>query len=355
MTAFARAVLDWYDRAGRHDLPWASGDPYRVWVSEIMLQQTQVETVKPFFSRFMQRFPTLLALAAADSEEVLAEWAGLGYYARARNLHAAAREVVARHGGQLPLDVEALQALPGIGRSTAGAIVSLAGGIPAPILDANVRRVLARYHALTLPAGSSALSAALWEHAQAHVPRARARDYTQGMMDLGALLCTPVPRCAECPLQSGCAGRTTPAAYPGPRAARLPVPVVAMRLLLLRNGEGEVLLERRPPLGVWGGLWSLPECDADAEQWCAHHLGLTVSAEAPRPVLRHRLTHRALVITPQPALLRGACAVLEQTRFIWYKLPPAPARPRSGMAAPVRTLLQHEQHYQGIRDHGTNG
>ena len=354
MTRFARAVLAWYDREGRHGLPWTSDDPYRVWVSEIMLQQTQVETVKPFFGRFMARFPTVSALAAADIGEVLAEWAGLGYYARARNLHAAAGLILTQHGARLPLDVDALQTLPGIGRSTAGAIVALAAGLPAPILDANVRRVLARFHALALPAGTSALTHLLWEQAQRHLPSTRLRDYTQGLMDLGALVCTPRPRCPDCPLGPECAGRNTPSAYPGPRREPRAVPTIEMRLLILRNAAGEVLLERRPPVGLWGGLWSLPECGPDTEAWCEQHLGLGVTPQAPRAPVRHRLTHRELVITPQPALLRAARALMEHAPLIWYKLPTGDERPRSGMAAPVRKLLLDEQQHQGISNYGAD-
>ena len=203
---FGRRVLDWFDTHGRKRLPWKENPtPYRVWVSEIMLQQTQVATVIPYYERFMARFPDLAALADAELDEVLRLWAGLGYYARARHLHQAARIVRDRHGGEMPLDSALLQALPGIGRSTAGAILALATGQRQPILDGNVKRLLARFAAVEGWPGQSRVQAALWELAERYTPAERVADYTQAMMDLGAMICTPRrPRCEACPLAGGC-------------------------------------------------------------------------------------------------------------------------------------------------------
>lgn len=351
---FSARVLAWYARAGRHNLPWVSADPYRVWVSEIMLQQTQVEQVKSYYARFMARFPTLETLAAADLGDVLAEWAGLGYYARARNLHRAARQVGAEHGGLLPRDLAALCALPGIGRSTAGAILALAHGDRAAILDANVRRVLARFHGVRETSGSAAWTRVLWQKAEQHLPHTELRAYTQGLMDLGALVCTPAPQCGQCPLEEACVGRGEPTAYPGPRGRRPPVPQHGLRMLILRDGAGKVLLLRRPPTGLWGGLWGLPECGEDPVAWCRRELGLTVCVEAARAVLRHRLTHRMLLITPQPATLQGATGAMEKGTFIWYNLDAPGGRPGPGMATPVRKLLQYEQ-AERRASHGTHG
>ncbi|MDQ2694431.1 MAG: A/G-specific adenine glycosylase, partial [Pseudomonadota bacterium] len=283
---FSRRVLDWHDRHGRKNLPWQQAPtPYRVWVAEIMLQQTQVATVIPYYRRFLARFPDIAALADAPLDDVLHLWSGLGYYARARNLHRAAVILRDRHGGELPLDFAALRALPGIGRSTAGAILAQAAGRRHAILDGNVRRVLARYHAVAGWPGQAAVNDALWEYAEGHTPHDRLAAYTQAMMDLGALVCTRRrPACAACPLAGGCQahaqGRETD--YPETRPRRQ-LPVRATRMLLLCAATGEVLLERRPPSGVWGGLWSFPECPpaADVAGWCRETLGLEVGEIQP--------------------------------------------------------------------------
>jgi A/G-specific adenine glycosylase len=223
--SFARRLLHWFDRHGRHDLPWQlAATPYAVWISEIMLQQTQVATVIAYFERFMRRFPSVAALAAAELDEVLAQWAGLGYYARGRNLHCAAKQMVAEHGGALPQTQALLEALPGIGRSTAAAILALAHDLPAPILDGNVKRVLARYHGIEGWPGQTAVLARLWQHAAEHTPRNRPAAYTQAIMDLGAILCTRhAPGCARCPVRRGCVaareGTQDRLPSPRPRAA----------------------------------------------------------------------------------------------------------------------------------------
>ncbi len=336
------ALLAWFDRHGRLDLPWKDpATPYRVWVSEIMLQQTQVVTVIPYFQRFMARFPTLADLAAAPLDEVLALWSGLGYYARARNLHACARRVVAEHGGELPRNLEALMALPGIGRSTAGAILAQAHGLPHPILDGNVKRVLARLHALSGWPGKAAVERHLWALAETYTPRERVADYTQAIMDLGATVCTRArPRCDVCPLAGGCAARRagTPTAFPEARP-RQRQPQRQARWLVVEDGDGRILLQRRPESGLWGGLWTPPEVPdgEDAGEWSARVLGLRLGEIRALPTINHAFTHFRLRIHPLRALLEeGAEAVMEPTETLWYKSGP---NDTVGLPRPVRTLL----------------
>ncbi|KAB2931903.1 MAG: A/G-specific adenine glycosylase [Candidatus Contendobacter sp.] len=339
---FGRRVLDWFDAHGRKRLPWKENPtPYRVWVSEIMLQQTQVATAIPYYERFMARFPDLTTLADAKLDEVLRLWAGLGYYARARHMHEAARIVRDRHGGEMPLDSAALQGLPGIGRSTAGAILTLAAGQRQPILDGNVKRLLARFAAVEGWPGQARVLATLWELAERYTPAERVADYTQAIMDLGAMVCAPRrPHCNQCPLAANCAahaqGRESD--YPKPKPRR-DLPVRVTRMLLLRGAEGEVLLERRPPVGVWGGLWSFPECppEMDIAAWCRERWGLEVTVGTPWSVLRHGFSHFRLDIIPVPATVTGSAGtVMEGERFVWYN--PRHIDDR-GVAAPVRRLL----------------
>lgn len=339
---FARRVLEWFDAFGRKQLPWKNNPtPYRVWVSEIMLQQTQVTTVIPYYERFMARFPDLQALAAAELDEVLQHWSGLGYYARARHLHQAARRVCDQHHGELPLDLHQLQALPGIGRSTAGAILALAAGQRQAILDGNVKRLLARFGQVEGWIGQPQVQAALWELAERYTPVERVADYTQAVMDLGALVCTArCPRCSSCPLAEDCIahsqGRETELPTPKPRRDK---PVRSIRMLLLQAASGELLLERRPPTGIWGGLWGFPECslDVNVTNWCQQQWGLTVQVQVPWRVLRHSFSHFHLDITPTPVqVLELGGRVMEAERFVWYN-PSSPAC--GGMAAPVQRLL----------------
>ncbi|MCC6302110.1 MAG: A/G-specific adenine glycosylase [Gammaproteobacteria bacterium] len=342
---FSPALLAWFDAHGRKDLPWQRDTtPYRVWVSEIMLQQTQVATVIPYYQRFMEYFGDVAALAAAPLDEVLHLWSGLGYYARARNLHRAAGIVRDEHGGVFPTDIDALCALPGIGRSTAGAILALAHGQRQPILDGNVKRVLARYHAVDGWPGLPVVEKHLWTLAERHTPRARVAAYTQAIMDLGATLCTRgAPACARCPLAAGCRARRqgNPTAYPAARP-RKEKPQRASILLLLENEAGEVLLERRPPSGIWGGLWSLPEAppeargDADIRRWCADTLRCRVDALTELPGLRHVFSHFTLMIRPLRARVRRQdAAVMEGAGYVWYN-----GRSHArGLAAPIRRLL----------------
>ena len=261
MSDFAERLLDWFDDHGRKDLPWQRGiNPYRVWISEIMLQQTQVQTVIPYYERFMQSFPDLQSLADADIDAVLQHWSGLGYYARARNLHKAAGAIRDNFAGEFPTAFDDVVELPGIGQSTAGAILAIAGNQRHAILDGNVKRVLARHAAVAGWPGKTDVSKQLWALAEARTPQQRVADYTQAIMDLGATLCTrSKPNCAACPVASDCAARIADdvAAYPG-RKPKKAKPLRQTTMVIAVNGAA-VFLQRRPPVGIWGGLWSLPE------------------------------------------------------------------------------------------------
>ncbi len=339
---FSIRLLRWYDRHGRKTLPWKrTRDPYRIWVSEIMLQQTQVATVIPYFARFIARFPDVRALARARTDSVLHLWSGLGYYARARNLHQAAKQIVAEHGGKFPRDVESVVRLPGVGRSTAGAILALAFGQRHAILDGNVKRVLARYHAVVAPPNRRETEDKLWQLAERHTPRARVADYTQAIMDLGATLCTRAnPDCGHCPVRKNCRAYKlgTPQDFPA-AAKRKALPVKKTNMLLVRDGRGRVLLVKRPPAGLWGGLWGLPECtDENIRACCRDHFGLDIHVQKPWPAFRHSFSHFHLDITPIPARLVGNCnGVMEHADTVWYNVDRPDAR---GLAAPVTQLLE---------------
>ena len=344
--AFSARLLAWFDRHGRHDLPWQHPrTPYRVWLSEIMLQQTQVATVIPYFLRFIERFPTLPDLAAASTDDVMAHWAGLGYYARARNLHAAAKACVNAHDGELPRDIEALHALPGIGRSTAGAILSQAWNDRFAILDGNVKRVLARFHGIAGWPGSPAVEKQLWALAEQHlrdVPDGRQADYTQAQMDFGATLCTRSdPACAICPLQEHCIalreGRV--GELPSPKPGK-PLPERIAHMLLIEDSEQRVLLQRRPPTGVWAALWSLPE-HADlvaARTWFdARAHGDFDAAQAGDPIA-HGFSHYRLRIHPHRLKgVRPRHAVGDNDDLRWATRAELAG---IGLPAPVRRLLQ---------------
>jgi A/G-specific adenine glycosylase len=342
---FAQSVLAWFDRHGRKGLPWQqSATPYRVWISEIMLQQTQVATVIPYYQRFMVRFPDVATLAGAEIDEVLYLWSGLGYYARARNLHLAAREIRDLYGGVFPTEFEQVQALPGIGRSTAGAILSLALDQPHAILDGNVKRVLARCFAVEGWPGQAAVRKQLWALAEQHTPRERVADYNQAMMDLGSLICTRgKPACGDCPLTKCCLAHAQgkEAAYPAPKP-RKALPVKAARMLMLRNGSGELLLEQRPPTGIWGGLWGLPECPPDAvpEAWCRERFGLVADGLKAWPVRRHTFSHFHLDITPLEIRVQAVGRIMDDAGRVWYNLKQPDAR---GLAAPVSRLITELQ------------
>ncbi len=341
--AFAAAVLAWFDRQGRKDLPWQRDPtPYRVWLSEVMLQQTQVGSVIPYFERFTARFPDLASLAASPLDEVLHLWSGLGYYSRAPNLHRAAVLVQNEHGGRFPTEMGSLQSLPGVGRSTAGAVLSLSLGQRHPILDGNVKRLLARAFAVEGWPGASAVQRRLWGLAEELIPEDRPGDYNQALMDLGALVCTRArPDCGSCPLGGSCRAQALGAqpAFPAPRP-RKPLPLRHSRLALLRDRRSRVLLVRRPPSGVWGGLWTLPEIPTgpDPAGWCLQGLGIEAELVEIHPPQRHTFTHFRLELVPVE--LRAVSGVLQAADGggrCWFD----PARPeRIGLAAPIARLLQ---------------
>ena len=340
MSTFAHDLVTWQRAHGRHDLPWqGTRDPYAIWVSEIMLQQTQVATVIPYYRRFMARFPDVRALAGAPLDDVLAHWSGLGYYSRARHLHAAAGVVCSRHGGVFPDDVDAVTALPGIGRSTAGAILVFAYGARHAILDGNVKRVLARCCGIRGYAGESAVSAALWRQAEALLPHRDIEAYTQGLMDLGAGLCTRrAPRCSACPVQERCVACKDGIVHelPAPRPRRT-VPRRATTMLVLQR-DREVLLEKRPAPGIWGGLWCFPEIAAgeDAVSVSAAKFGVdAVALESMRP-LEHGFTHFTLTITPQRLRVSNATPCVQESGRQWWSLQ---AAREAGLPAPVRRIL----------------
>ncbi len=332
---FAEQVLAWFDVHGRKDLPWQQDiNPYRVWVSEIMLQQTQVKTVIPYYERFMDSFASVQDLAAASDDEVLHHWSGLGYYSRARNLHHCAQLVVDEHGGVFPDTVEALSELPGIGRSTAGAIVAIAYKKQAVILDGNVKRVLARHFAVAGWPGQTAVAKALWAVAEGLLPAQRIADYTQAMMDLGATLCTrSKPACEACPLAASCQARTegAQAAYPGKKPKKQ-IPVRETEMFLLVDPAGRVLLQKRPPSGVWGGLWGLPE----DKLVLTNNEGFEAETVGNWPVLRHTFSHFHLDITPVECRAQAPSELADGEQWLWYD----PAEPAQvGLAAPVQKLL----------------
>ena len=339
-TAAARLACE--IRAARSALATRSsvkGSAYRVWVSEIMLQQTQVSTVIPYFERFMQRFPDVHALADAPADEVLHLWTGLGYYARARNLHRAAQLIRDRHGGEFPQSLEAAMELPGVGRSTAGAILAISAGARHSILDGNVKRVLARFYGVDGAPDEAATLAQLWELADDNTPANDVATYTQAIMDLGATLCVrSKPRCADCPIAVDCRARIEgrqselPAAK-RKRAARKRRTAV----MLVARRASEVLLVQRPPSGIWGGLWCLPEFEHRdaAEAYAQNTLASATLARAPLPDIEHSFTHFDLVITPVVASCRGESRVRDGNA-LWYDLK-QPAR--VGLPAPIKTLL----------------
>lgn len=303
MSRFAERVVAWQRRDGRHDLPWqGTRDAYRLWLSEVMLQQTQVATVIPYYERFLARFPSVAALAAAPVEEVMALWAGLGYYSRARNLHACAQVVVSEHGGRFPESAEALARLPGIGASTAAAIAVFAFGERAAILDGNVKRVFARHFGVAGWPGEAAVARELWRLAREALPERDLEAYTQGLMDLGATVCTRSrPVCAACPVAGSCVARSQgrQAELPGVRPRRQR-PVRAASFVLLRSGT-QVLLERRPPAGIWGGLLALPQFEPDLDEPALQaalraRFGLRAADLQRLPERRHDFTHYRLVL-----------------------------------------------------------
>ncbi len=343
---FSNALLKWYDQFGRKDLPWqVNRTIYRVWISEIMLQQTQVKTVIPYFEKFMQRFTDIKSLANAPEDEVLHHWSGLGYYARARNLHRAAQTIRDHYNSRFPLEFDAVIELPGIGRSTAGAILAQAEGQRHAILDGNVKRVLTRFHGIHGWTGQNAIQQQLWVHAEQHTPEQRLADYTQAIMDLGATLCKrSKPTCDACPLNAECVALATDQVALLPtRKPKKTLPVKTVRMLLLMDDQQQILLQKRPPSGIWGGLWSLPEMPLDkpVASWCEEKLQLDIAAYQEQPIMRHTFSHFHLDITPCLAQVKDPTqSVMEAERRVWYKASQNDRQAQAiGLAAPVSTLL----------------
>jgi len=341
MTDFSSRLIAWQKQFGRHDLPWQNTtDPYAIWVSEIMLQQTQVTAVIGYYSKFMQRFPTVAALAAATQDEVLQHWSGLGYYSRARNLHNAAQTIMDEHGGVFPQDFETIQALSGIGRSTAAAIVSFAFNQVQTILDGNVKRVLARHFAIEGWPGTPKIEKELWTLAESLLPETGMVAYTQGLMDLGATLCTrSKPQCTLCPVADSCLalkqGRVHALPTPKPRKS---TPQKNTTMLILRQGDS-ILLEKRPPSGIWGGLWSFPETDGlqDLVHHAKQRFGMDVEVGVPLAKLSHAFTHFKLNINPQPLMVVSQQTTLNESANLWLSIEDAMG---AAIPTPVRKILQ---------------
>lgn len=342
--SFSERLLMWWDKHGRKDLPWQHPrTAYRVWIAEIMLQQTQVKTVIPYFKRFIAKFPDLQSLAAASTDDVLALWSGLGYYARARNLHKAAGICSAEHDAKMPDTPRALASLPGIGASTANAIFSQAYDQPAVVLDGNVKRVLSRHDAIAGWTGKSSVHKELWGAAEDLLPQSRGADYTQAIMDLGATLCTrSKPACDNCPVNGDCKARLNNRVeeFPAPRPG-IKISERSFHMLILQDGNGRILLERRPPTGIWGGLWSLPA--DDNSQALKHRLGVDSTDLNPLPSLQHKLTHMRMTILPLfgevTRVPKGVECGAEQGWFghtEWSAL---------GLPKPVRQLLEQHMNF----------
>jgi A/G-specific adenine glycosylase len=341
---FATRLLTWYSQHGRHHLPWQhDATSYRVWVSEVMLQQTQVATVIPYYERFVARFPTLESLASAPLDEVLHLWTGLGYYARARNLQKCAQVLVAQHCGIFPLKMDDLIALPGIGRSTAGAILALSAGQRHPILDGNVKRVLARVYGIEGDPGSTAVIAAMWAQAETCTPTACVGAYTQAIMDLGATLCTRHrPACADCPINAKCVaaiqGRQSELPGKKPRRFR---PAREATLLIaekISHGSCTIFVQQRPPSGLWGGLWSPPQFDSEQEalEWCRKELGDPKIDSRLLAPIDHAFTHYDLRLRPLRVRCQLRLKIHDGSDQLWY---PLDAPPRIGLPQPIRQLF----------------
>ncbi len=344
MEHFSKKVLTWFDSFGRKNLPWQKNiSPYSVWISEIMLQQTQVTTVIPYFERFMSIFPSLEILAHSTLDSVLHTWTGLGYYARARNIYKTANIIHHDLQGIFPDDLEGLVSLPGIGKSTAGAILSIAFHIPSAILDGNVRRVLARYHAVPGQPGDKNFEKILWSFAEKYTPNKRCADYTQAIMDLGATICTKAtPNCAACPLNSSCTAfqQELTSKFPNPKKKNN-LSIKSTQFLILKNKENQVLLEKRPLIGIWGGLWNFPETsEEDIVQYCSQKFGLKIISKTEGPEFRHTFSHFHLDIKPIYLSVELDHWLVMESEFLWCH----PSKiPQIGLAAPTQKLLTAEQ------------
>lgn len=337
-TQFSSRLLTWFDKHGRKDLPWQQNvSAYRVWISEIMLQQTQVNTVIPYFDRFLATFPSIEMLSDASDDAVLHLWTGLGYYARARNLHKTAKILMRDYNGEFPMSVAELTELPGIGRSTAGAIVGICSNQRAVILDGNVKRLLARCFAIEGWPGQTRTAKQLWDKASELTPTRRVADYTQAIMDLGAMVCTrSTPNCESCPFSASCVARLTDtiASFPGKKPKKQ-LPIKATQMLVVENCDGEILLEKRPSAGLWGGLWSFPE-DSDATVFLNTRNMQPITIQ-PLPGFRHSFTHFHLDITPVYIRIDRLATINEEIPSrCWYS-PAAPAE--IGLSRPVTRIL----------------
>lgn len=347
MNNFSDKVLTWFESHGRRDLPWqVNPNPYSVWISEIMLQQTQVATVIPYYQRFMDRFPTVSALAYADIDQVLHLWSGLGYYARARNLHKTSQLIVTEHNTKFPESVEALESLPGIGRSTAGAIAALSMNKHAVILDGNVKRVLTRFHALGGWPDETQTKNSLWKLAEKKTPKKNVASYTQAIMDLGATVCTRSnPKCTQCPLNNNCSAFISNTVNNFPeRKPKKALPNKSIVMYIFRNELSEVLLEKRPPNGIWGSLYSLPEAITNKDNKIVGRklpgIKLQIPAKHPNSYLKplkHTFSHFRLTIRPELIeIVKDQCKVNDSNRWLWY---PLDHSLEIGLAAPVEKLL----------------
>jgi len=343
----SQAVLQWFTHSGRKHLPWQQHiTPYRVWLSEIMLQQTQVTTVIPYYHRFLKAFPSLKALAKAPLDEVLLLWAGLGYYARARNLHKTAQLIMQQYAGVFPRELDTVQSLPGIGRSTAGAILAISHNLPYAILDANVKRILTRVFLIAGYPGQSSINKMLWALSEAITPIKNVANFTQAIMDLGATVCTrQSPRCMECPISSYCKAYQTHAVdkYPFKKPVKIK-PTKKIRALFIFNKKNEILLMQRPLQGIWGGLWSVPECyvNINASDWTFKNLKLKLNGTAQEKAFRHTFTHYHLDIYPW-----YAHTIKNSTRlpagFQWCSWDKSLT---VGVPAPIQKLLYHRANSQ---------
>jgi len=340
---FQHRILKWYDAHGRKELPWQKKiSPYRVWISEIMLQQTQVTTVIAYFEKFMKRFPTMESLAQAPLDEVLHYWTGLGYYARARHLHQTAQYLMTHHEGCFPASLSHIEALPGIGRSTAGAIYSLGMKKKAAILDGNVKRVLSRYFAIPGWSGHSAVLKKFWELAETYTPSTRCHHYNQAMMDLGALICTPqTPHCKQCPLKSHCQAFALQQIELFPeKKPKKTIPTRHCHMFILRQGDF-VLLQQKPSQGLWGGLWCFPQLEGHSTSeftaWIEAQWGIDFKNVLLYPPFTHTFSHFHLQIQPWVHLLSSKKIPMETSSILWYNL----RNPQKvGLPLPIHQLLQ---------------
>lgn len=360
--SFSSKVLGWYATHGRKNFPWQrNSHAYNIWVSEIMLQQTRVETVIPYYEKFMQHFPNVNELAAADMDEVLHLWTGLGYYARARNLHKAAQKIVDEYQGQFPKQLDAVIALPGIGRSTAAAILAMSFNQAHAILDGNVKRVLARYFAIQGWPGTKSVEQQLWQKADTLLPQNKFAEYTQAMMDLGATLCTRSnPQCSSCPVQSNCKAfaQQLQSKLPTPKPSKkIPQRKVVVAIIQNRQ-DNSIWLEKRPPAGIWGGLYSFPEFENTSalEAWLKTHLKQQDEDATPTSqslaVITHTFSHFRLHMHPRIIQIdKKPNGVMEDDLGVWYKL----TDQKIGLAAPVIKTLQQVLNSNKEQSHESHG